>query len=57
MDTNKNSGISAPLGKPKRSSVDLGQDSKRPMTDDEKIDLVAAEILKKYRKAFEELAK
>jgi len=27
------------------------------MTDDEKIDIVAARILKKYRPAFEELAK
>ena len=27
------------------------------MTDDEKIDFVAAEILEKYRPAFEELAK
>ena len=27
------------------------------MTDDEKIDFVAARILKKYRRAFEELAK
>ena len=26
-------------------------------TDDEKIDIVAARVLKKYRKAFEELAK
>ena len=27
------------------------------LTDDEKIDIVAARVLKKYRKAFEELAK
>lgn len=27
------------------------------MTDDEKIDFVAARVLKKYRRAFEELAK
>ena len=33
------------------------QDPTVEMTDDEKIDLVAAHILEKYRAAFEELAK
>ena len=33
------------------------QDPTVEMTDDEKIDLVAAHILEKYRVAFEELAK
>ena len=37
--------------KPKYKLVDI------QMTDDEKIDFVAARILKEYRKAFEELAK
>ena len=43
--------------KPKFKLVDLEQDEEIELTDDEKIDLVAARILKKYRKAFEELAK
>ena len=43
--------------KPKFKLVDLEQDDDLELTDDEKIDLVAARILKKYRKAFEELAK
>ena len=33
------------------------QAGKREMTDDEKIDLVAARILERYREAFLELAK
>lgn len=43
--------------KPKFKLVDLEHDDQIEMTDDEIIDLVAARILKKYRKAFEELAK
>lgn len=43
--------------KPRYKLVDLEQDTEIEMTDDEKIDFVAARILKKYRKAFEELAK
>ncbi|MBR3836786.1 MAG: type II toxin-antitoxin system Phd/YefM family antitoxin [Clostridia bacterium] len=43
--------------KPKYKLVDLEQDTTIEMTVDEKIDFVAARILKKYRKAFEELAK
>ena len=43
--------------KPKFKLVDLEQDEEIELTDDEKIDLVAARILKKYRRAFEELAK
>ena len=43
--------------KPKFKLVDLEQDDDLELTDDEKIDLVAARILKKYRRAFEELAK
>lgn len=43
--------------KPKFKLVDLSRDTDIEMTDDEKIDFVAARILKKYRKAFEELAK
>ena len=43
--------------KPKYNLVDIEQDSEIQMTDDEKIDFVAARILKEYRKAFEELAK
>ena len=43
--------------KPKFKLVDLEQEDDLELTDDEKIDLVAARILKKYHKAFEELAK
>jgi len=43
--------------KPKYKLIDLEQDNEIRMTEDEKIDFVAARILKKYRKAFEELAK
>ena len=43
--------------KPKYKLIDIQQDDGIEMTDDEKIDFVAARILKKYRKAFEELAK
>ena len=43
--------------KPKYKLVDLEQDTEIEMTTDEKIDFVSARILKKYRKAFEELAK
>ena len=42
---------------PKFKLVDMEQDDELELTDDEKIDLVAARVLKKYRKAFEELAK
>jgi len=43
--------------KPKYKLVDIEQDTTIEMTDDEKIDFVAARILKTYRRAFEELAK
>ena len=43
--------------KPKYRLVDLENDTTIEMTDDEKIDFVAARILREYRKAFEELAK
>ncbi len=43
--------------KPKYKLVDIDNDTTIEMSDDEKIDFVAARILKKYRKAFEELAK
>ena len=43
--------------KPKYKLVDLERENAIEMTDDEKIDFVAARILKQYRKAFEELAK
>ncbi|MBQ1216905.1 MAG: type II toxin-antitoxin system Phd/YefM family antitoxin [Clostridia bacterium] len=43
--------------KPKYKVVDLENDTTVEMTDDEKIDFVAARILKLYRPAFEELAK
>ena len=42
---------------PKYRLVDLEQDTTPEMTEDEKIDFVAARILKNYRAAFEELAK
>ena len=43
--------------KPKFKLIDLDQDNELELTEDEKIDIVAARVLKKYRKAFEELAK
>ncbi len=43
--------------KPKYKLVDLENDTSIEMTDDEKIDFVAARILREYKKAFEELAK
>ena len=43
--------------KPKYKLTDIEADSSIEMTDDEKIDFVAARILKLYRHAFEELAK
>ena len=43
--------------KPKYKLVDIEQDTSIEMTDDEKIDFVAARILKMYKPAFEELAK
>lgn len=43
--------------KPKYKLVDIENDSSIEMSDSEKIDFVAARILKKYRRAFEELAK
>ena len=43
--------------KPKYILLDIESNPIIEMTDDEKIDFVAARILKKYRPAFEELAK
>ncbi len=43
--------------KPKYKLIDIENDSTIEMTDDEKIDFVAARILREYKKAFEELAK
>lgn len=43
--------------KPKYKLTDLEKEPEIEMTDDEKIDFIAARILKKYHKAFEELAK
>ena len=43
--------------RPKDLLVDMENTPWFDMTDDEKIDIVAARILKKYRPAFEELAK
>ncbi|MBQ0083411.1 MAG: type II toxin-antitoxin system Phd/YefM family antitoxin [Clostridiales bacterium] len=43
--------------KPKYKLIDIEKSAEIEMTDDEKIDFVAARILKKYKKAFEELAK
>ncbi len=43
--------------KPKFKLIDLENDTTIEMTDDEKIDFVAARVLRKYRAAFEELAK
>ncbi len=43
--------------KPKYKLIDLENDTTIEMTDNEKIDFVAARVLREYRKAFEELAK
>ena len=43
--------------RPKYILVDMENTPWFDMTDDEKIDVVAARILKKYKPAFEELAK
>ena len=43
--------------KPKYKVVDLENSGEIEMTDEEKIDFVATRVLKKYRAAFEELAK
>ena len=43
--------------KPKYKLIDIEQDTEIQMTDVEKIDFVAARILREYRRAFEELAK
>lgn len=43
--------------KPKYKLVDLENDTTIEMSEEEKIDFVAMRVLKKYRVAFEELAK
>ena len=43
--------------RPKYILLDLDSNPPIEMSDDEKIDFVAARILKKYKSAFEELAK
>ena len=43
--------------RPKYLLVDMESTSYFDMTDDEKIDVIAARVLKKFRPAFEELAK
>ena len=43
--------------KPKYKLIDIENNNSIEMTDDEKIDFVANRILKKYRKAFEKLAR
>ncbi|MGM9667783.1 MAG: type II toxin-antitoxin system Phd/YefM family antitoxin [Eubacteriales bacterium] len=43
--------------KPKYKLVDIDTETTIEMTEEEKIDFVAARVLKQYRRAFEELAK
>ena len=43
--------------RPKYMVIDLDSSSFLELTDDEKIDIVAARILKRFKPAFEELAK
>lgn len=43
--------------RPKYMVIDLDSSSFLELTDDEKIDIVAARVLKKFKPAFEELAK
>lgn len=44
-------------GKPRFMLTDLQSSPVLELTDEEKIEIVAKRVLKKYRKAFEELAK
>lgn len=43
--------------RPKYLIIDMDNNPYFELTDDEKIDIASARILKKYREAFEELAK
>ena len=43
--------------KPKYKLIAIENDTSIEMSDDEKIDFVAARVLREYRRAFEELAK
>ena len=43
--------------RPKYMVIDLESSTMLELTDDEKIDIVAARILKRFKPAFEELAK
>ena len=43
--------------KPKYKLVDIEQDTSLEMSDEERIDFVAARVLRRYRAAFLELAK
>lgn len=43
--------------KPKYKLINIDSDTTIEMTDDEKINFIAARVLKQYRRAFEELAK
>ena len=43
--------------RPKYLLIDMDRSPLMDMTDDEKIDVVAARIMKKFKPAFEELAK
>ena len=43
--------------RPRYMLIDLDNSPVRDMTDDEKLDVVAARILKRFKPAFEELAK
>ena len=43
--------------RPKYLLIDMDRSPLLDMTDDEKIDVVAARIMKKFKPAFEELAK
>ena len=43
--------------RPKYLLIDVESTAYFDMTDDEKIDIIAARVLKKYKPAFEELAK
>lgn len=53
----KGSAIIFKNNKPKYMVVDLSQETLIDLTEDEKIDVVAKRVLKKFRPAFEELAK
>ena len=57
VDTEANENLSQPAQAEKDDMMELENAPFLDLTDDEKIDIVAARILKRFKPAFEELAK